>query len=145
MKNVAFLATLCVVFAMYLSPKSIIGSACENLFSDFLTAHSFFFHQLVVFYFLLSISLNRIKFRKKDCYYWAVSMFSYFVVAAFFAYALNTNYFSILQSNAVILENFRLTYGQTAYNICQATVLIFAPVALILLLDKWKVYKRTRK
>ena len=53
MRSVAFLATLCLFVAMYFNPRSIIGNACENIFSSFLSAHTFFFHHLAIFYFLL--------------------------------------------------------------------------------------------
>ena len=136
MKSVAFLASFCVVVAIYLSPRSIIGSACEHILSDFLTAHSFFFHQLIIFYFLLSLALNRVKIQKKDVLYWTICMSSYFLIALVSAYALDTNYFSIRYFPLEVIDSFRIVYGQAWYNFIQALVLILLPMSIIFLFGK---------
>lgn len=136
MKSVAFLTTLCLFVAMYISPRAILGSACENIFSSFSSAHSFFFHQLAIFYLLLSLALNRVNIRRIDAYYWITCMSVYFTVAVIFAYALNTNYFSLLYFPLRWLDAFRIAYGQIPYNLMQACVLIFAPTSIVFLVEK---------
>ena len=138
MKSVAFLTTLCLFVAMYLSPRSILGNACENIFSSFSSAHSFFFHQLAIFYMLLSLALNRVNLQKKDAYYWITCMSAYFTIAVISAYALNTNYFSLLYFPLSFLDSFRVAYGQIPYNLLQACVLIFAPLSVVFFLGKIK-------
>lgn len=138
MKTVAFLATLCLVVAIYLFPRAIISNACENIFADFSTAHSFFFHHLVILYFLLSLALKRVNIQKKSAYYWMACMSIYFIITLIFAYALNTNYFAVLYFPLEFFDEFRIAFGQVSYNLVQASVLIFAPVALILVWDKTK-------
>ena len=145
MKNVAFLTTLCLVVAIYLFPRAILGNACENIFKDFLTAHNFFFHHLAIFYFLLSLALNRVNIQKTDAYYWITCMSAYFLVTVIFAYALKTNYFSLLYFPLGFLDSFRVTCGQLPYNLLQACVLIFAPVGVILLIDRLRKGKKSNE
>ena len=143
MRNIAFLTTLCLVVAIYLFPRAIMGGACENIFKDFLTAHNFFFHHLAILYFMLCIALERVDIQKNDAKYWIVSMFAYFTVAVIFAYALNTNYFAVLYCPVDMFDFFRVTLGQFFYNAIEGCALIFAPVGVILLIDRLRKGKKS--
>ncbi len=124
MQNVSFVATLYLVIGFYTFPRGIISNACENIFESFLTAHSFFFHHLVILYFLLSIAFKRYSPKKSYVKTWVISFSCYFIVATACAHLLNTNYFNLLTSILAPLENFRLWAGQIPYTLLMAFVTI---------------------
>lgn len=126
MQNIAFVATVYLAVGMYIAPRGILGSACDNIFADFYSAHSFFFHHLVILYSMLCIAFKRFNPKKRDAWVWSLCFAIYFAVAATCAYTFNENFFNILHSeNIPPLEPFRLAVGQVVYNAMLAFVVIF--------------------
>ena len=125
MQSVAFVATLYLAVAMYSYPSSVLSAACENIFAWFFTAHSFFFHHLVILYLLLSIAFKRFHPKKRDAWTWMICFGCYFAVATVCAYTFQENFFGILNGNLLpILEPIRLKIGQFWYDAGLAFVLI---------------------
>ena len=124
MQNIAFVATLYLIVGFYFYPNGIIGDACENIFESFSTAHTFFFHHLVILYFMLGVAFKRYLPKKTYAKTWIISFTCYFIVATSFAYLLDTNYFNLLESVLPPLENFRLWAGQIPYTLLMAFVTI---------------------
>ena len=126
MQKIAFVATLYLCVGLYVAPRGILGSACENVFGNYFTAHSFFFHHLVILYMMLSIAFKRFKPQKRDAWVWKICFTVYFTTAAICAYTFQENFFDILNSEPLpIFEPFRLAVGQVAYNACLALVVVF--------------------
>ncbi|MBO5737034.1 MAG: YwaF family protein [Clostridia bacterium] len=150
MQNVAFVATLYLCVALYSYPSGVLSSACDNVFKTYFTAHSFFFHHLVIFYMLLSIAFKRFKPKKTDALTWIVCFSVYFTVATICAYTLNENYFGILDGNMLPpIEPIRLVIGQFWYDAGLGFVLIFFGAGVLLLagwisqvIEKWKTPKK---
>ncbi len=115
-KPIAFSFSGLVTFMLYIAPTSLIGNSLDNLFFSYYTFHTFAFHHLVVFYFLLTISLNVYKPRLLDAIKPILGIIFYGTYATPIAFALNTNYVNILRSTIGFLENIRLTYGQFIYD-----------------------------
>lgn len=131
MQNVAFVATIYLVIGFYFYPSGIIGSACENVLRDFSTAHTFFFHHLVILYFLLAVAFKRYSPQKKDVKIWLICFTIYFLTATSCAHLLDTNYFNLLESILPPLENFRLWAGQIPYTLLMAIVTIAGGAAFL--------------
>ena len=131
MQSIAFTATTYVVVGMYAMPRSILASACDHIFSDFLTCHSFFFHHLVVLYFFLTLAFKRFQPVKADGLLWMVCMTVYFLTATAFAYLLDTNYYNILYSNIPFIESLRATFGQFVYTLGLGTVTVLSGAVLL--------------
>lgn len=117
MQTVAIVSSFYLFALFYFDPTSIIGDVCKNIFLDFDTFHTFFFHHLVLLYFILSIFLKQWKFEYSHLTPWAICMGVYYSVAVFFANLFNTNYMNILYSNIFFMEKIRLNLGQVFYNI----------------------------
>lgn len=131
MQSIAFTATTYVVVGMYAMPRSILASACDHIFLDFLTCHSFFFHHLVVLYFFLTLAFKRFQPVKADGLLWMVCMTVYFLTATAFAYLLDTNYYNILYSNIPFIESLRATFGQFVYTLGLGTVTVLSGAVLL--------------
>ena len=123
MRNIAFVATLYLCVGLYLAPRGILGDACERVFENYFTAHSFFYHHFIILYMMLSIAFKRFQPRKGDAWVWGVCFAVYFTAAAVCAYTFQQNFFDILNSEPLpLFEPFRLTVGQAVYNACLAVV-----------------------
>jgi hypothetical protein len=138
MKNVAFLASAVLFFAFYSQPRAIISSACEDIFRDFSTAHSFFFHHLALLYFMLSVGLEQVKVGVKDIPYWTVGMGVYYLLAVGCAFALNVNYFSVLENPVPLFDAVRVRCSQLVYNLLQGSVLVFGVPLVVLIVERLK-------
>lgn len=136
MKTVAFVASFYLVALFYINPTSIIGDACKNVFESFGTFHTFFFHHLVILYFMLSIALKQCKFEFKHIVYWVVSMTIYYITAVIFANVFDVNYMNILYSNIGFMEDLRLAIGQVGYNIILGLLTVGVGAAVIAVLTK---------
>lgn len=132
MQNIAFVATVCLCMALYSSPRGILDKVCDDVFKSYFTAHSFFYHHLIVLYMMLSIAFKRFKPKKSDAWVWMICFACYFAVAAICAYTFNENYFNILNSERLpIFEPLRLQMGQVIYNACLAGILVFAGAIIL--------------
>ena len=137
MQNIAFVATMYLCAALYCAPRGILDAVCDDVFKTYFTAHSFFYHHLVILYMMLAIAFKRFKPKKSDALVWMICFACYFAVAATCAYTLNENYFNILESARMpLLETIRLQVGQVIYDALMASLLII-PGAIILFLSAW--------
>lgn len=126
MKSVAFVATFYLIVGMYIGPRDILGGACDHIFASFYTAHTFFFHHLVVQYALLTIAFKRFQPIKKDCFLCMICMATYYVVALIVAHALKVNFFNLLYSNVGFMEALRVNAGQVVYTIVFGLITAFS-------------------
>ncbi|MBR2321674.1 MAG: YwaF family protein, partial [Clostridia bacterium] len=101
MQNIAFVATMYLFVAFYVSPRGILGDTCEDVFADYFTAHSFFYHHLVILYMMLAVAFKRFQPKKTDAWVWIICFACYFAVAAICAYTLQENFFNILNSESL--------------------------------------------
>ena len=125
MRNMSFVATFYLCAAMYSYPGSIVPH-CDNIFENYFSAHSFFFHHLVVLYMLLMVAFKRYKPQKKDALVWVGCFTIYYCVTLICAYTLEKNYFNILHSGPLtFIEPLRLKVGQVCYDIGLLFVLLF--------------------
>lgn len=118
-----------VLIAFLISPRNIIGNACENVFANFDQFHTFTYHFLVFFYFFILISSNLVKAKFSDIKYIITTVLGYAIIAIVAGYSLNINYCSVLQNNYSFLEAIRLSCGPRIYLIC---LIIFGICALSL-------------
>ncbi|MBE5753451.1 MAG: hypothetical protein E7343_05240 [Clostridiales bacterium] len=137
MENVAFVASVYLVVGFYAMPKGIIGSACENIFENYSTFHTFFFHHLVILYFILGVAFKRYNPKKQYVKSWIICFSAYFILATTCAHLLNTNYFNLLESSIPLMESFRLWAGQIPYTLIMAFVTIAGGAIFILI--SWNV------
>ena len=125
MRNMSFVATFYLCAAMYSYPGSIVPH-CDNIFKDYFSAHSFFFHHLVILYLLLTIAFKRYKPQKKDALVWVGCFTIYYALAFICAHTFEKNFFNILHSGPLtFIEPIRLKIGQVWYNIGLLFVLLF--------------------
>ena len=125
MRNISFVATFYLCTAMYSYPGSIVPH-CDNIFKDYFSAHSFFFHHLVILYLLLTIAFKRYKPQKKDALVWVGCFTIYYALAFICAHTFEKNFFNILHSGPLtFIEPIRLKIGQVWYNIGLLFVLLF--------------------
>ena len=137
MQNIAFVATLYLCFGFYIFPTGVLGESCEHVFESYFTAHTFFYHHLVILYMMLSIAFKRFAPKAIDALVWVVCFSAYFAVAAVCAYRFEQNFFNILNSESLsIFEPIRLHVGQVIYNAGLAFVLLFFG-STILLVSSW--------
>lgn len=118
-----------VLIAFLISPRNIIGNACENVFANFDQFHTFTYHFLVFFYFFILISSNLVKAKFSDIKYIITTVLGYAIIAIVAGYSLNINYCSVLQNNYSFLESIRLSCGPRIYLLC---LIVFGIVALSL-------------
>jgi hypothetical protein len=132
MQNVAFVATIYLVGALYSSPRGILSDALESPFAEFRHAHTIIFHHLVILYSMLFIALRHFEPKKMDALVWIFCFSIYFAVTVFFAYRLNTNFFNILNSESLpLLEPYRLAVGQLVYNATLGAIVIFVGAIIL--------------
>jgi hypothetical protein len=114
------------------SPRGVLADACEDVFADYFTAHSFFYHHLVILYMMLAVAFKRFQPKKTDAWVWIICFACYFAVAATCAYTFDKNYFNILDGEAFLpLEILRLAAGQVVYNGFLAFSLLFFGSAIL--------------
>lgn len=133
MQSVAFVASLYLVALFYFDPVSIIGHACSNVFETFFTFHTFFFHHLVLLYFVLTIALKQVDLKLSHSIHFLVSMAIYYAVAVTCAHLLQVNYMNILTSSIPFMESLRLAIGQVGYTIILGIIVICAGAIIIAL------------
>ena len=108
---------LAVMVLILIHPYAMIGNSSQTMFISFTRFHAFYFHALIMLYPILKLSL--IKFNLKLKYSLSIigCLVFYSTYAIPLAFKLNNNYLNILHSDFYPLEQFRLTYGQVAYDI----------------------------
>lgn len=118
-----------VLVAFLISPRNIIGNACENVFANFDQFHTFTYHFLVFFYLFILISSNLVQAKFSDIKYIITTVLGYAIIAIVAGYSLNVNFCSVLHNNYSFLEAIRLSCGPRIYLIC---LIIFGICALSL-------------
>mgnify|MGYP005757725451 FL=1 len=118
-----------VLVAFLISPRNIIGNACENVFANFDQFHTFTYHFLVFFYLFILIGSNLVQAKFSDIKYIITTVLGYAIIAIVAGYSLNVNFCSVLHNNYSFLEAIRLSCGPRIYLIC---LIIFGICALSL-------------
>lgn len=118
-----------VLVAFLVSPRNIIGNACDNVFASFDTFHTFTYHFLVFFYFFILIGSNLVQAKFSDLKYVVTAVLGYAIIAIVAGYTLNVNFCSVLHNSYSFLEAIRLSCGPRIYLIC---LVIFGICALSL-------------
>lgn len=118
-----------VLIAFLISPRNIIGNACENVFANFDQFHTFTYHFLVFFYLFILIGSNLVQAKFSDIKYIITTVLGYAIIAIVAGYSLNVNFCSVLHNNYSFLEAIRLSCGPRIYLIC---LIIFGICALSL-------------
>lgn len=134
-----------IFFALfYVSPSGIIGNACDNIFANFFTFHTFIYHHLIILFFLIMIISKLYIPQIKDFSYVSIGLTTYIAIALPMAHILNVNFCTILYSNIPIMENIRLSLGQIPYTLILSCLGYFglnAIVGISLIVKKWAEHK----
>ena len=117
-KPLAFVYSGTVTFLMCVNPNGMIGNASSQIFTRFLSFHTFSFHFTVAAYFVFSICFCDYVPKLKDFLNVCCGVLVYATYAIPCAYIFNANYLNILFSVWEPFENFRIKYGQVVYDIC---------------------------
>lgn len=115
--SVGFIAMVMFLIMFYLFPNLIIGDASANLFKEFKHLHTFVFHNLIVLYFCLTISLKLYEPRLNHFIYFFISFTIYFIITVPLAHVLNANFTNFLYSDAKILQDILNSFGYPIYSI----------------------------
>ena len=150
MRNVAFVATLYLFMGLYTYPGGIMPEVCDDIFNTYFTAHSFFYHHLVILYMMLTIAFKRFHPLKRDSFTWMACFAFYFTTAVICAYTFEENYFDILNSEPLpVIEPIRLAVGQFWYDAGLAFVVVFLGAGVMCLTaiisSEWRRIKEARK
>lgn len=82
----------------------------KNFFGTFSDFHTVTFHNLVVFYFMLTVALKLYELRPRhDMKVMGVFLAVYVTVAAILSYSLKVNFHNLYECNIGFIENVRLT------------------------------------
>lgn len=106
----AFTCLASLVLDMLLMPAVIYSDGnIRNFFGSYGDFHTVFFHNLVVFYFMLTIALKLYEFRpKRDMKIVSIFLAVYVTVAAILSYSLEVNFHNLYHCNIGFIENIRL-------------------------------------
>ncbi len=110
-----FTASIMFVIIFYIAPSFIIGDATSGFFDNFYNFHTLIFHNVVVLYFALTITLKLYKPSYKDFKYVIIAFTIYFLIAVPSAHLLNTNFTNLLRSEVPFIRKFINTYGHAIY------------------------------
>ena len=117
-KPLPFCYAIMVIIILWVNPGATIGNASAGIFKSFPNFHTFFFHQIVIAYFVFSIAINDYVPKLSHCLNLAIGVVVYSCYAIPAAFLLNNNYVNILFSLFKPLETFRINYGQFWYDLC---------------------------
>ena len=106
----AFTCLASLALDMILMPAVIYSDGnIRNFFGSYADFHTVFFHNLVVFYFMLTIALKLYEFRpKRDIKIVSIFLAVYVTVAAILSYSLEVNFHNLYHCNIGFIENIRL-------------------------------------
>ena len=131
MRTIAIITSFYLFAIFYFGPRGIIGGACENIFRDYSSFHTFTFHHLAMLYFMLSVTLKQFNPDRKDIKMFIMCMSIYFFTALCCSYIFDTNYINLLRNNITFMENLRLTCGQIIYTMVMGFLIIFSGAILL--------------
>ena len=131
-----------VTLMLICAPRMIVQNACSNIFASFGTVHTFFFHMIVVAYWVWMLALDLYQPQKRHIWQTTLLYLGYFCVILIAAYLLNTNYTNALYTDIAPLEYIRVHAGQVAYTLVMfglgtagiaglSTAMYFATTALL--------------
>ena len=105
----AFGCLASLMLDMLIMPAVIYSDAnIINYFTSFGHFHTVTFHNLVVFYFMLTIAFKLYDFNtKRDMAVMGVFLAIYVVIAAILSYTLKVNFHNLYQCNIAFVEEFR--------------------------------------
>lgn len=144
MENIAFVSALLLFAVFYLYPRGILGDNCEQPFEDYYSFHSIYHHHMSLLYFMLGVAFKRFHPTHKLGWIWVLCTSIYYIIAIICAYALDTNFFNILESVIPPVESLRLLCGQVVYTIGLGGVLIFFG-ASVFWISTWFVNRKKKQ
>lgn len=153
--NAATLGCLASLFFFMLVMPSIVYSewAIIDMFNSFFSFHTVVFHNLVMLYFVLTISLKLYEFNiKRDLSVMAVFLAIYVVIATVLSHTLKTNFHNLYRCNLAPVEDIRLMLvdklgwgGQAIYvAVLFVMTIIFAYIAYFLCYFAIKLYNTVK-
>ncbi|MEG1752171.1 MAG: YwaF family protein [Clostridia bacterium] len=132
-QSMSFVFGVWLLILFYFDPQSVIGPSCNNVFADYGSFHTFFYHHFVFLFLFLMIALKTYVPQKKDYFNVLIGYSTFFVCDLFFANALNINYTNLLYSDIGFMEQFRVNSGQISYLLLMFIGGILVNVIFILL------------
>ncbi len=138
-RSIAVMGSMYMTIALYVMPVGIIGESHLHMFADYINFHNFTFHQLVVFYFVYSVTNDLYKPSKNDFQYIMYAIIGYGAIAIPGAFITHYNYSNILYSTFPAIDLIRTKYGQATY------ILLFFITIMILAFITSKLYYLTYK
>lgn len=117
-QEITFIWSAMITISMFANPYAIYGNSIKTLLYDGIFEHTFVFHELVILYFLLNLTLRIPECKIKFLKFMPLAILLYGIVAIPSAYIFNSNYCNILECQFFNpLEIFRQNYGQLPYNL----------------------------
>ena len=106
----AFTCLASLALDMLLMPAVIYSDGnIKNFFGSYGDFHTVFFHNLVVFYFMLTIALKLYDLRpKRDLKIVTVFLAIYVIIAAILSYSLKVNFHNLYHCNIGFIEDIRV-------------------------------------
>lgn len=131
-KGPTFVYSFLVLALVLVHPRALLGNSTRAPFASFHNFHAFFYHMVVIAYFIFSLWLTDYVPNLTDGINITAGVAVYATYAVPFAFKLETNYVNILYSNFKPLENFRLWAGQVWYDVVLFLVAVTALSAIFL-------------
>lgn len=105
----AFACLASLMLDMLLMPAVIYSASnIQNFFNGYRDFHTVAFHNLVIFYFMLTVAFKLYDFKpKRDAKIMSIFFGAYVVVASILAYSLKVNFHNLYRCNIAFLEEVR--------------------------------------
>lgn len=126
---VSFISGFFLFVAMTVNPTAVVGDT-SLLFTDYVRAHSYFYHVLVLLMWGMLLAQDAYRPKKGDVFKFWIYLLCWAVPAVIGSYALNVNYAGILKSYIPLLEKVREAAGDAVYLLAY-TAFAFALSGLI--------------
>ena len=106
--SLTVMLTASLIVNMLMMPANIYGADnVRQMFQNYGSFHTVVFHNLVIFYGMLTISLKAYKFNiKRDVIVSLIFLAAYVIIATVFSYTLKTNFHNLYQCNIDFIRNF---------------------------------------
>ncbi len=130
-RQLMYFCSLCggilVSILLFIAPRMIIHSACQNLLGSFDAFHTYVFHMGVVAYWIWLLMLNVYQPERQHIHQTIIlhTIFYFVVIAG--AHIFHENFTNVLNSEGIApLENLRASAGQFVYTIVMLLIGIAA-------------------
>jgi len=132
--SLTVMLTASLFFNMLVMPANIYGEgAILDMFKSFSSFHTVVFHNLVVLYMMLTISLKAYKMNlKRDVIVSVIFLAAYVIIATVLSYSLKTNFHNLYQCNVEFIWNFVLKLKEKIGWIIQAAYVFVLFIATLI-------------